>query len=386
MIGICIKYFHESYGGMLQALATVKTLEKRGIDYELIRYVKSYTLWQKIKQIPRLFNAILLNDKLNQISKKVARYKYPDFAKNEAVRKKCFSSFCNRMFVKVSPEFVGYDNLHKGAKRYSAIVTGSDQLWSPAGLETNFYNLMFVPKNIRTISIASSFGVGQIPSYQVKKTRQYLQRIDFISMRETRGSEIVKELTGRDVPTILDPVFYLEKSEWDELIPTNIEFDEPYIFAFLLGKNPEHRKAVQMAAERFNCKIVTMHHLNEYVKADENFGDIVLYDVDPTRFLNLLRGAEYVCTDSFHGTVFSIIYNKQFVVFNRYAENVKHSKNSRIDTLCSNVELQNQRCYGCDDICEKISFKIDYCKVGERLDMLKKYTFEYIDKVLTVNN
>lgn len=67
----------------------------------------------------------------------------------------------------------------KGANRYSAVVTGSDQLWSPAGLPTNFYNLMFVPDSIRKISIASSFGVKNIPWYQISRTREFLNRIEF---------------------------------------------------------------------------------------------------------------------------------------------------------------------------------------------------------------
>ena len=71
-------------------------------------------------------------------------------------------------------------------------------------------------------------------------------------------------------------------------------------------------------------KIVTLRHLDQYTKVDESFGDFAPYDVDPTKFLNLLRGADYVCTDSFHGSVFSIIHQKPFIVFNRYNEYSKY--------------------------------------------------------------
>lgn len=237
-----------------------------------------------------------------------------------------FDKFRKDKFTKLSPILVGYDNLCKGANRYSAVVTGSDQLWSPAGLPTNFYNLMFVPDHIRKISIASSFGVKTIPWYQVSRTREYLNRIEFISMRENRGSEIVKELTGRNVPTILDPVFIFNESEWLELIPMNTEYEEPYIFAYFLGANHTHREAVKSVAKQLGCKIVTLRHLDQYVENDERFGDFAPYDVDPARFLNLLRGAKYVCTDSFHGSVFSIIHHKPFVTFNRYDEIVNTRK------------------------------------------------------------
>lgn len=86
---------------------------------------------------------------------------------------------------------------------------------------------MFVPANIRKISIASSFGVKYIPWYQIGRTRKYLNRIEFISMRENRGSEIVKELTGKNVPTILDPVFFFNAAEWEKLIPTKKNTKNP---------------------------------------------------------------------------------------------------------------------------------------------------------------
>ena len=289
-------------------------------------------------------------------------------------------TFKKEKFIRLSPVFVGYANLCNGAKRYTAVVTGSDQLWSPAGLPTNFYNLMFVPDNIRKISIASSFGVKKIPWYQITRTRDFLNRIDFISMRENRGSEIVNELTGRTVPTILDPVFMFNEEEWLDLIPYNNEINEPYIFAYFLGANLSHREAVKSVAKKLNCKIVTLRHLDQYVDADEQFGDYAPYDVDPAQFLNLLRGAKYVCTDSFHGSVFSIIHHKPFVTFNRYAENSKFSKNSRIDTLCNNLGLENRRFVTADKLYEQLIQNINYTIVDKKLSVLKAQTNEYLNK------
>lgn len=380
MIGVCIKYFHENYGGMLQAYATITMLEKRNIKYELIQYEKHYSLWGKIKQIPRLFNGILLNDKKEALLKKIGKRKHPEFCKKDSIRINAFGRFKKEKFIRLSPVFVGYANLCNGAKRYTAVVTGSDQLWSPAGLPTNFYNLMFVPDNIRKISIASSFGVKKIPWYQITRTRDFLNRIDFISMRENRGSEIVKELTGRTVPTILDPVFMFNEEEWLDLIPYNNEINEPYIFAYFLGANLSHREAVKSVAKKLNCKIVTLRHLDQYVDADEQFGDYAPYDVDPAQFLNLLRGAKYVCTDSFHGSVFSIIHHKPFVTFNRYAENSKFSKNSRIDTLCNNLGLENRRFITADKLYEQLIQNINYTIVDTKLSVLKAQTNEYINK------
>lgn len=382
MIGVCIKYFHENYGGMLQAFATIKMIESHGIEYELIRYKKQLTFVEKIKSVPRLLNGILLNDKYEAYLKKQGIKKYPQFAKNNTVRVKAFEQFKNKVFTELSPEFCGYKALCEGSKRYDAVITGSDQLWSPAGLPTNYYNLMFVPSNTLKISIASSFGVKKIPWYQKKRTIQYLNRIEYISMRENRGSEIVKELTGRDVPTILDPVFFLSKNEWLERIPNKREINEPYIFAYFLGTTWEYRNVVKKLAHDKGMKVVALRHMDQYVEEDENFGDFAPYDVGPERFLNFLRNADYVCTDSFHGTAFSILNEKQFVVFNRYAENSSFSKNSRIDTLCINFGLENRRYKNGINLSDIVQNDIDYKAVDKKYVNLKLVTDKYLNTIL----
>ena len=382
MIGICIKYFHENYGGMLQAYATVSMLENCEIPYELIQYEKKRTLVEVVKSMPRLLNGVLLNDKYEAFLKKQGFKKHPEFAENDAIRMKAFEIFKNQKFTKLSPVFKGYAALCEGGKKYSAVITGSDQLWSPAGLPTNYYNLMFVPDDTLKISIASSFGVKEIPWYQKKRTIQYLNRIEYISMRENRGSEIVKELTGRDVPTILDPVFFLSKNEWLERIPNKREINEPYIFAYFLGTTQEYRNTVKKLAHDKGMKVVALRHMDQYVEEDENFGDFAPYDVSPERFLNLLRNAEYVCTDSFHGTAFSILNEKQFVVFNRYAENSSFSKNSRIDTLCVNFGLESRRYKNGMDLSDVVKDDIDYKAVGEKNKNLKLVTNQYLNTIL----
>ncbi|MBR4260886.1 MAG: polysaccharide pyruvyl transferase family protein [Clostridia bacterium] len=377
MIGVCIRYFHENYGGMLQAFATTKMLEMRGIDYELIRYEKRYSIVQKIKFIPRLFNSVLLKDKKEAFNKKLGMKKHPEFAKNDALRMAAFNSFKKEHFTKLAKPSVGYENLCKDARKYEAVITGSDQLWSPAGLPTNFYNLMFVPDDIEKISIASSFGVGQIPWYQKKRTAHFINRIEHVSMRENRGKEIVKELTGRDVPVVLDPVFLLSKEDWDKYIPEVKVYDEPYIFAYFLGENPLYREEVKMLSKKTGLKIVALRHLDQYVETDESFGDYAPYDVSPDKFLNLIRGAEYICTDSFHGTCFSIINEKKFMIFNRYSDASKVSKNSRIDSLCTNLGISERRFVG--NIMSVLD-EIDYHSVNIKLNKLKSETDKYLDK------
>lgn len=380
MIGVCIKYFHENYGGMLQAYATVSMLEKMGIDYELIRYEKVWKPQNAIKALPRLMNSVLLNDKYEGLKKKIGLKMHPDFAANHQVRMKSFEAFRLDHFIRLSPIYKGYEALCSESKKYSAVLTGSDQLWSPSGLPTNYYNLQFVPEEIRKISWASSFGVSRIPWYQVGRTRDYLNRIEYISMRENRGAEIVKELTGKEVPVLMDPVFVFDRDEWMNLVlPEKPEW-EPYIFCYFLGNNPEHRAAARELAERTGKKIVTLRHLDQYVAEDEQFGDYAPYDVDPARFLNILRNADYVCTDSFHGMAFSVLCEKQFLVFNRYSDTSSHSKNSRIESVCRNLQLEGRRYFGSQDILDAMDVQIDYRNVRALVQNYRERTKAFLEE------
>lgn len=382
MIGVCIKYMHENYGGILQAYATVSYLENQNIEYELVRYTRKRTLCEAVRDIPRFFNAVWFNSRYEGIQRKISLKRHQSYANNNLIRMNAFADFKQWAFDKFSEEYVGYKALCNGGKKYSAVITGSDQLWSPAGLPTNFYNLMFVPEKTLKVSVASSFGVKEIPWYQKRRTKQFLNRIDYVSMRENRGSEIVEELTGKKVPTILDPVFFLSEEEWLQRIPNEREIDEPYLFAYFLGTNLKHRRVVQEFAKQKGMKIVALRHMDQYVKADEEFGNIAPYDVGPKKFLNLLRNAEYVCTDSFHGTVFSIINQKQFVVFNRYSDDSTVSKNSRIDTLCQNFDVEERRYRDGINFNTIISKEIDYSKVSEKYKEQREITERYLKTII----
>lgn len=365
MIGVCIKYMMRNYGSQLQARATVKILEDMGLDYEILDYRKKGIMF-KIKAISRLLNPVAIDNYLLSRQKAKAIKDVPQVLE----RNKLFDEYARKHFLKHVVFIDYYKQLQDRAQKYKAVLTGSDQLWSPAGFGTNFFNLMFVPDNIRKISYASSFGVSKIPSYQRKTAKSFLDRIEYISMRENQGAAIVKDLTGREVPVLMDPVFVYNKEEWADIVPITKEYDFPYILCYFLGDNVEYRKRVKEFAENKNLTIVAINFCNSYTDYDKTFGDITPFDVDPDRFLNLLRGADYICTDSFHGAAFSVIMEKQFVIFNRYAEEASISRNSRISSLCENLGIE--QCRGAEnaDLSELFSKDIDYVTVKNKL---KKY-------------
>lgn len=380
MIGVCLKFMMRNYGSQLQARATLKAFEDMGLEYEILDYKKKGLMF-KIKAIPRLFDPTVRDNMRLERQKSKARNAIPEVGE----RNKLFDEYANKHFTNKTVSIDYYSQLQKCARKYDAVVSCSDQLWSPSGLGTNFYNLMFVPEDIRKISFASSFGVNQIPIYQRKRTKQYLERIEYISVRENQGATIVKDLTGRDVPVLMDPVFLYNKEEWKEIVPEEYSYSFPYILCYFLGDNVEYRKRVKDFARKHNIKIVAINFCNSYIEYDKTFGDERPFDVDPDRFLNLLRGAYYVCTDSFHGAAFSIIYEKQFAIFNRYPNDSVVSKNSRIDSLCSNLALQSVRANETSNLDDILLKEIDYCSVKKNLDIFinkaKKYLTEAFDGV-----
>ena len=382
MLGVCLKYTQNNYGSKLQALATVKMFEQLGLEYEIIRYNKK-TLGFYAKSLPRFFNVVFLHDRYEQFQQKLAMKKYPEVGKQIEIRNAAFDSFDLHFENHLSPVYKSYSHLKKSCEEnYNQVITCSDQLWSPSALGSGFYNLMFVSENTPKVSWASSFGVSKIPWYQLGRTKAYLNRIENISMRENKGAEIVKELTGKDVPVLMDPVFAFNKKEWEDFVPVEKPEWENYIFCYFLGPNGEHRKAAKELARKTGKKIVTLRHLDRYVPEDESFGDVVLYDVTPNRFLNILRNADCVCTDSFHGTAFSILNEKQFMVFNRYSNTSANSKNSRIDSVCQLLGLNDCRFTTIEELEEKMNTPIDYEAVAKEVEQYQNKTKAYLKETL----
>ena len=377
-LGLCVRYDCNNYGSMLQILATQKAIERMGWDYEIIRYDKK-TISFLIRNSLRVFNPYFMHGKIMALSKAKAMKAHPDIKLKNVERLKLFGAYRKEYIGPYSPVYKGYNNLKKGAENYDAVMVGSDQLWTPAGIQSKDYNLLFVPENVRKMSLATSFGITEVPKNQVKMTTQYLQRIEFLSVRETTGAEIVRKLTGREAIVAVDPTLMFSGEEWISIFPEKQVMKKPYIFAYFLGTTPEHRKAVTQLSKETGLEVVTCPHMDEFVEEDLYFGDEQKFDIDPVDFLNLIRGAEYICTDSFHGTVFSVLNHKKFLTFNRYSDALRKSKNSRIDSLFELLGLQDRHCvadYG--TLKTLIDADIDYKAVDQALAKLREESFDFL--------
>lgn len=382
----CVIAYHDgqnNYGTSLQGLATVKKIESLGYDCELIRYKKQRSLLEKIKLVAILLYSGDYSDHLRAIRKRISRVVYKSYAQNLAVRTQAVDAFKKKYLTPYFKEYNGYAALCQGAKNYAEVMVGSDQVWSLLSLYGNYYNLMFVDSSIPTFSYASSFGVSSIPSFQINRTRDFLNKIDRIGVREVSGKKIVDSLSDKKATVVVDPTLLLTANEWNEIIGNrSICVEKPYIFCYFLGKNSENRQAVEKLAYETGLDIVAIRHMDEYIASDERFGNYAPFNVDPLDFVNYISKAEYVCTDSFHGTVFSILNNRKFMTFYRYGFNVKGSRNSRIDSLLGIFDLKN-RIYSGD--ISKIFSEIDYTQVESKLVSFRKDSIVFLEECLNLS-
>ena len=377
-IGLCICYDTKNYGSMLQALATYKIVSSLGYDYEIIRYTRKKTIGLVIRSLGRVPSE--LKKCIAQKKRKKLLNKFPHLQEQISQRNKFFDEFIDNYFYKTSLKCDTFKQLKILARNYDAVLVGSDQLWRPEGYSTGFYNLLFVPDEIPKISYSTSFGTNDIPNNKRRVAKKFLNRFSAISVRELQGSQIVKQLTGKVVPTTLDPTLLLTVSEWKQNLKSSNERNKGnYIFCYFLGENPEHRKQAVKLQELTGYKIITIPHLDDVVENDFTFGDEQLFNVGPAEFFYLIENASYVLTDSFHGTVFSILNRKKFMTFNRYSEQSKNSRNSRIDSLCTLLNLQERR-YGGQ--IKKIFNEIDFDSVENKLDDLKAQSISYLEQAL----
>lgn len=378
-VGLAVCYDTKNFGSQLQVLATIKIVEDLGYETEIIRYRKKLTPAFALQTIPRLFNLSFIKSKLHSKDKEKRIERHPDIARSVSIRNERFNKFVEKYFESLSKPYDGWENLvRESAKNYDMFLCGSDQLWLPNNLGSHFYTLEFAPDDKPKIAYATSFGVSQIPERQKRATAKYLNRFQYLSTRELAGQSIIQELTGKKASVVCDPTLLFDANSWAQMLPEREIVEEPYVFCYFLGTNDEHRKAANEFKKMTGLKIVTCPYLDNFVERDQQFGDIQMFDMDAADFVNLIRHAEYILTDSFHGSVFSILHHKKFMTFNRFTAGT-NSRNSRIDSLCTLLGLSERRFNG---NVMAIKNDVDYVGVEERLRKLRADSIKYLENAL----
>ena len=208
---------------------------------------------------------------------------------------------------------------------------GSDQVWNPTCGRSGMFNYLGFADYDRTFSYAASFGIEEIPEKYKEDVREGLNHIKFISVREDSGKRIVEELTGRtDVQVLVDPTMLLTTQEWDAVAEKpQKKLPEKYLLTYFLGRvSQERRQAVEKKAAELGCETIWL------MDKDSSF-----YAIGPGHFVYLIKHARMVCTDSFHGSVFSFLYEKPLAIFDR--EGSGENMGSRIRTLADKFQLED---------------------------------------------
>ena len=374
---IAYKKNHTNFGTSLVGYALLKILRQRGYEIAVINYIKRPTLVEMIRIATNQLRVKGLK-KMIRFAPRTANAEYAKGIRERTRRVEAYKA------LKIEPLFhnyTGFAALCEGSKNYDTVLVGSDQVWLPMGLKTRFFNLLFVDDRVRKVSYASSFGVSEIPRFQRKETGDYLNRFYAISVREQSGKEIVEALSNKKATVVADPTLLLNADEWrEESQHSQVNEPEPYIFCYFLGRNPEAREAANELKAATGYKIITLRHMDEFVERDESFGDEAPYDVDPDDFIQYIRCAAYVCTDSFHCTAFSIQFHKSFMTFYRFAIGQKGGRNSRIDSLFQVLAVPRDHIYA--GKIAMIDSPIDWGAVDSKLEEFRNRSLQFLIRSL----
>ena len=223
--------------------------------------------------------------------------------------------------------------------------------------------------------------MSHVPFLLEKFYKDFLKKFDHISVREIRGQKIVKQLTGEKVPVVCDPTILFKAEDWDDILPEKNVTEGKYIFCYFLGNRREPRECVLKLAKKTGLPIVMMPFFGEICEYDNKLDAKFADDPDPSNFVSAIKNAEYVCTDSYHGTVFSILYHKKVMVFRRHSADSSKNTFSRLESLLSIAGMKDRIV---NDVWEDrfITDSTDYAEVDKNIEKLRKYSWNYLSKSL----
>lgn len=379
-IGIITTFKANNYGAELQAFALQNKLKRLGYDSYLIDY-----LFYKNREYKSCKRSRPLREfSLLQTMKNIFLYKIllpildvygSYFNKNMKMRKEKFLSF-HKKNSNLTRTYYSFNELYQAKFDFDVYCVGSDQVWNPnTATSIEPYFLTFAPKNARKIAYASSFGVSDIEEEKLKKKyTQLLNNIDILSSRELQGVQLIKRLTGREAENVLDPTLLLQKEEWEEYISyDNNPHKERYIVLYNIHESASILKLAYKIHKETGypilkiCKraILLPHHKNV----------INIKTAGPAEFLGLMHNAAYVITNSFHGTVFSIIFQRKF--FSIMPNNANN--NSRVENFLGMIGLKDRLFFDNDDI-DKIQYndEVDYKLAKSNIDFQRGLSIKYL--------
>lgn len=380
-VGLVIAFQGTNYGMLLQGYATQQLLEEWGYKTTIIDYERSgmNIIRFDIGLIPYVLDKFI-DDVFHKKENRILTQKHLE---NDEKRKIESELFRNKKLINIK-KIRGYKALKEFARSCDSVLIGSDQMWLPGCSLGNYLSLRFVPDYINKISYATSLGVSSYPKYLYHSARNMWGRINHLSVRERHGKEIINTISpNKEVKVVLDPTYLLSKEKWVEKIPEKRILEGKYILCFFLGNNINSLNSVKRYAEYKKIKLVSILSNESICDVDETFCNELIIGASVEEFINLIRGAECVFTDSFHGLTFSVINEKQFYVYYRKRDDAKQSRNSRIDNILSFWEIKNRLITNNEiDWSEYVEIPINYDNVNKILSSARAESCEWLKKAL----
>lgn len=344
-IGIITFTDGTNYGQRLQNYALQEVLKKYGNDVFTIKQEHHYTLRHKIKVI---INAVI------NMKKTIKTIK----------RKQSFEQFNNR-YIKFYDKVLFEEDVSKNKKiadSFDLFIAGSDQIWNPNSpfVNSNMF-MQFAPKEKRA-TYAVSFSVDSIEQNKKKKFAKWISEISDVSVRELQAIEIVQELTGKKSKLSIDPTLLLDQIKWENMAnkaKTTVAVPGKYMISLFLGN--DYKEEERYISERTNIHLL-------------KFRDYEI--VGPDEFIKIIKNASLVLTDSYHATIFSLLFNTPFIIFQRQSKGP--NMNSRFETL---DYYFNIKCRFYENVKKHNRYieTIDNDKFNKSLEKLKNISWEYLD-------
>lgn len=365
MIGILTYHTGYNYGASLQNFALQHVVKKMGLECETINFETDEFVANRemFSHRPK---------RIKEIIKVITRVPYYSSLKK---RQALFDKY-TRKCLAISPLYRTEQEVINHASDYDCIICGSDQIWNvseAAGEAANYIYFLNFPKKQRRVSYAASFGpwVKDAPQHE-DKFLPWLKEFDAVGIRETSGVEYVRSL-GIDCELNLDPTVLLDKEDYDEICGERI-IGEKYILMFGWNTNKNLISAAKKASKELGLPVYNI------VPPPRGMfcGIERKLDVGPCEFLSMIKYAEFVVTNSFHGTAFSMTYEKPFVSI------VTDKPDLRMKSLLQQLQIENNLVKVADFDVQK-ALQIDWEKVRENKASLRENSIDYLRRALEVD-
>lgn len=359
----------DNYGGILQIYALSRVLEKKGFHVDVLnchdkkRIRSGYSLKQFL------------------IHSSWSFFKGPlGFWKRH--RK---TNLFRKSFLSLTKGYNNSDQLKGQFEDYDYIVVGSDQVWNM--MITNDPDTFFLTfaKAPRKISYAASFGKDYCDEKYYSLIEKAIGTFSGVSVRDSFSRSLLLKICDVDCYISLDPTLLLNKNEWNQIILHKQKKNRnKYILCYYMPTSNKKvvetiKKAGLILASKFNCSIINIGKKEyEVLKFWQNNNTWA----GPLEFLDLLQGAEYIVTNSFHGTIFSINFHKEFFACVDSSAGTSENYSGRIEDVLTKIGLQARMINCSSELTELVDKKINYAEVQTKLAIKVKESNDYIDKVV----